>query len=121
MKVGKATSVVKRIVAFTFSVAKHVFVASLRGLGCILAAAWRGTFVVKDLVHVRSKVRGQYLRCPRGHSSPIHGVFECERCHFRYEGTVLRCENPECGASTVHTPCIVCGLSIRNPYRAGHP
>ena len=74
----------------------------------------------KDVVVGIRSIRSGQLRCPKGHVVPITGVWECSACSFTWEGSGLRCPNPECGALTPFLSC-PCGLSIRNPYRWGRP
>ena len=54
------------------------------------------------------------LCCPRGHEVPTRGqTYECTACGFVYEGSLLKCGNPECQSpvtSFVHCP--ECGLSV---------
>lgn len=52
--------------------------------------------------------------CPRGHRTPIFGVYEC-RCKAIIEGFVFQ-SCPVCGSSAGWTPCRKCGLPIRNPF-----
>lgn len=111
----------KKLIHFVLATAKTVVVAFAKVVSWSLVSAWKGWFVVHDLAHARHRIHGQFLICPRGHQSPIHGVFECSRCGYVYEGTALICGASECRATTTHTSCVVCGLSIRNPFRAGHP
>ncbi len=54
----------------------------------------------------------QRRRCPRGHLTPMYGVYEC-RCKAIIEGHVFS-ECPACGQSAGWTPCLRCGLPIRN-------
>ena len=51
--------------------------------------------------------------CPRGHKTPIYGVYEC-RCRALIEGFVFR-KCPVCKESAAWTPCRKCGLPLRNP------
>jgi len=56
------------------------------------------------------------MPCPRGHRSPVYGVYECghKGCHAVFEGYVFdRC--PICRESAGWTPCHRCGLPVRNP------
>src|SRR5262245_26183669 len=69
-----------------------------------------------EVIGARRRLAGG-LHCPRGHSVPIFGTYECGRCHIRYEGSVWRCPNPECHAVTPYASCPVCRLGVRNPYR----
>jgi|GEM_PF-3242817 len=88
------------------------------GLGRFLRS---GFFVTTDVARARRSLEHGYLICPRGHRFPVSGeVYQCERCGFVYEGSALRCANPECGATTPFVNCH-CGLSVRNPYRWGRP
>ena len=52
-------------------------------------------------------------RCPRGHRTPVYGVYEC-RCRAVVEGWVFsKCR--VCRQSAGWTPCLRCGLPVRNP------
>ena len=52
-------------------------------------------------------------RCARGHAVAMYGLFDC-RCGGRLEGWAFsRCAI--CGESAGWTPCLVCGLPLRNP------
>lgn len=53
------------------------------------------------------------LLCPRGHETPLYGVFECS-CGAIHEGWAFgRCA--VCGESAGWTPCPACGLAVKNP------
>jgi hypothetical protein len=70
---------------------------------------WRGA---RSMRRIRWMFR-ETLPCPRGHETPIYGVFECA-CGALHEGWVFgRCR--VCGLSAGWTPCVVCGLPVRNP------
>lgn len=88
----------------------------------IMSLTW-GLFVkVADATGAAAAVKDGVLRCPRGHAIPLSaGTYECAACKFTYEGSILKCGNPECGASTPYINCPECGLSVRNPYRWGRP
>lgn len=77
----------------------------------------------KDVVKSRRSMDDGVLHCPRGHEVPLEGqVYECSACGYVYEGSFLRCPNPECQAQiTSYINCPTCGLSVRNPYRFGKP
>ncbi len=54
-----------------------------------------------------------FVHCPRGHRSELHGVFEC-RCGALFAGWAFeRC--PVCNESCGWTGCEHCGLAVRNP------
>lgn len=60
------------------------------------------------------------LRCPRGHEIQTEGqTYECTACSYTYTGSIFRCANPECSATTPYVNCPTCGLSVRSPYRWG--
>lgn len=110
----------------------RVVVDVLGGLIALFAAAvlavlrwlWALTVAIYDIVLSRRTVEGGLLVCPRGHGfeSEAEGlVFECGACKFVYEGSMFRCPNPECGATTPYVNCPTCGLSVRSPYRWGRP
>jgi hypothetical protein len=53
-------------------------------------------------------------RCPRGHRSELHGLFEC-RCGALFAGWAFE-ECPVCAESCGYIACEQCGLSVRNPF-----
>ena len=82
----------------------------LRELGIYLLDAGRASKLLDD---------GE-LHCSRGHVIPTENLFvECRACGFRYEGSILECANPECGATTPFLNCPTCSESVRNPFRYG--
>jgi hypothetical protein len=52
-------------------------------------------------------------RCPRGHRSDLHGVFEC-RCGALFAGWAFE-KCPVCNESCGYVSCEHCGLAVRNP------
>lgn len=88
-------------------------------------ALWRSTVVIRDARQGLRTLEDGHLRCPRGHFIATSGdgeVYACEACGWTYEnGSIFRCSNPECGATTSYVSCPTCGLSVRNPYRWGRP
>lgn len=60
--------------------------------------------------------RADRLVCPNGHANDMRGRFACGRCGGEYHGWVGRCE--VCGAGAGWTPCRVCGVAIRFPWRS---
>lgn len=103
--------------------------ATTSALGLVVEAGlWAGHLtagavaVGSDAFRAYRRRQGAIVRCPRGHETNTEGTFECAACAFVYEGSAWFCENIECPAPiTVHLPCTTCGLSIRNPWRLGHP
>lgn len=99
----------------------------LTALEAVLWACWSLLQLATWLVHAlqgRQRVlpdtEGLALVCPQGHEVPTEGgLYQCSRCFYTYEGSMLVCENPECRASTAFIDCPTCGLSVRNPYRWG--
>jgi len=77
----------------------------------------------KDVAKASHSLEDGILHCPRGHEVQLEGqVYECSACGYVYEGSFLRCPNPECQAPvTSFVNCPTCGLSVRNPYRYGAP
>lgn len=74
-------------------------------------ALWRTTLLLARWRDVFAEVRP----CPRGHPTPMYGVYEC-RCGALHEGWIFaRCR--VCGQSAGWTPCSTCGLPIRSPFR----
>lgn len=75
---------------------------------------------IRDARLARRNSRDGDLHCPKGHVVPIeNGTYECGACGFIYQGSILRCANPECRAVTPYINCPECTLSVRNPYRYG--
>lgn len=88
----------------------------------IVSIAWSVFVKTADAAGAAGSVKAGVLRCPRGHAIPLSdGTYECSACKFVYEGSILKCGNPECGATTTYINCPECGLSVRNPYRWGRP
>lgn len=111
-----------RLVRRLFGLGRIVVV----GFGFAAAGAWAlvamGVRAGVALLLVIRHRPGTGVRCPRGHVIELTGgPFACGLCGFVYEGHILRCENPECGAPTSYVDCPTCGLSTRNPYRWGNP
>ena len=76
--------------------------------------------VAGDARAARASMKDGELRCPQGHVIPIDEILcQCSACSFVYKGSLLRCENPECGAPTSFVTCPTCGLARRSPYRVG--
>lgn len=81
------------------------------------AVVWR---LARALAHVaRSALLLRYLavthvRCPRGHQSALHGVFECRSCGALFAGWAFQ-QCPVCQTTCGHIACEHCGLSVRNP------
>lgn len=60
-------------------------------------------------------LRGQEVaRCPRGHATPLLGVYECA-CGSIHEGHVFQQPCRVCSETCGWTPCLECGLPIQNP------
>lgn len=89
----------------------------------LLVAPWlAGAFIVAALDAIANARRafraGQAafadtVRCPRGHRSELHGIFEC-RCGALFAGWAFeRC--PVCAESCGWIGCEHCGLAVRNP------
>ncbi len=58
-------------------------------------------------------IRAEVRLCPRGHEVAMYGLFDCH-CGARLEGWVFsRCA--VCNESAAWTPCLTCGLPVRNP------
>lgn len=89
------------------------------------ATFWAGhvgkNAVVKsvDLYRACRTMTTDALVCPKGHTIPTTGVFECRACGFVYQGSAFQCQNPECRATTSYLNCPECHLSVRNPFRWG--
>ena len=97
------------------SVLKLVLTA-LKVWGWLIETVWLGALATWRLGLLASRWRAvlaEARQCPRGHVTPMYGVFEC-RCGALVEDWVFaRCR--VCGQSAGWTPCTVCGLPIKNP------
>ena len=55
-----------------------------------------------------------HLRCPRGHLSSLHGVWECRTCGALFAGWAFQyCR--VCGQSCGYVTCEHCGLAVKSP------
>lgn len=76
--------------------------------------------VVRSLERAARSIRAAkhsldtHATCPAGHSSALHGTFECRSCGALYAGFAFA-ECPVCGETCGHIQCEHCGLGIRNP------
>lgn len=102
-----------------------VYILSVELVAALLSLVsntWRTAELLRDAYHAGALVFGRRNpSCPKGHELAQEGVFTCARCGFVYEGSVWICSNPECRAVTPYTNCIICGQSIRSPWRWGRP
>lgn len=107
--------IARRLLELTFSVAVLALEAILWiGYGAVYALGF-GRDVTRSL---RIAFRGRVL-CPRGHALPFeNATYTCSACGYTYDGSVWVCGNSECRATTAHTECPTCGLSVRNPFRS---
>lgn len=89
----------------------------------LIAILYGVIFTGYDVTKAIRSWRQGVLRCPRGHEIPTRGqTYECSACGFVYEGSMLKCGNPECQSPvTSYVNCPECGLSARNPWRWGRP
>lgn len=86
----------------------------------IVTTTWLGMLLVTRVIafiRLWPTLRAEALACPRDHhETPAFGVWECSSSggtHL-YEGWAFgRCGL--CGMSAGWTPCVTCGLPIRNP------
>ena len=96
--------------------ALKVVTSGLSMLGWLIETVWLGVqaaWRVGVLVSRWRAVLAEVRLCPRGHATPMYGVFEC-RCGALVEDWVFaRCR--VCGQSAGWTPCTSCGLPIKNP------
>jgi hypothetical protein len=102
---------------------KLAFRMAVSVLGALLVAPWILLAVVSMACRQVRAARRAYragrvaladnARCPRGHLSELHGVFEC-RCGALFAGWAFE-ECPVCSESCGYVPCVRCGLSVRNP------
>jgi hypothetical protein len=87
----------------------RVVLWSLATVAIGVAALWRLGITLSRW----PRVLAETLPCPRGHATPMYGVFRC-KCGAAVEGWAFAlC--PVCGQSAGWTPCRVCGLPITNP------
>ena len=88
----------------------------VRGLVWLVATTWEGVRTIWRLVLGAGRVPDLFretLRCPRGHATPVYGVYQC-KCGALHEGWAFdRCI--VCGHSAGWTPCLDCGLPVKNP------
>lgn len=88
----------------------------VRALLWCVGTLWKGVSAVRAIWFVLSRlplIRSQVLPCPRRHSVPVYGVFECS-CGAIHEGWAFDlCR--VCGQTAGWTPCRECGLPVRNP------
>ena len=82
----------------------------------VVGTTWDGAVAIVHVVRVACRLPRTFkeaLPCPRGHVSPVFGVYRCS-CGALHEGWAFdRCR--VCGHSAGWTPCLVCGLPIKNP------
>lgn len=77
-----------------------------------VARKWRGSMRLIPLARLAT---ASHLRCPRGHASALHGIWECRGCGGLFAGYAFgRCA--VCGAGAGHVACEHCGLAVRNPF-----
>ena len=95
-----------------------MLISILRTLWWMLGTLWLGVEAVYRVILLAVRLRqilAQELCCPRGHSVPVYGVYECG-CGSIHEGWAFgRCR--VCGQSAGWTPCPECGLPVLNPLR----
>lgn len=98
-----------------------LLVSAVEGVCWLIFGIGQTLHLTGEVIDARRRLAGG-LHCERGHIVPTVGTWECGLCHFRWEGSVWRCANPECHAVTSFIPCPVCRLSVRNPFRfeGGH-
>ncbi len=112
-------------VRWTVAVVRFVAGATVLAVESLLWGAFalitlRG--YVLDVRRARRSLGGGRFHCPVGHVVPTEELLiECAVCNFRYEGSIWKCANPECGATTPFVSCPTCSRSCRNPYRFGRP
>jgi hypothetical protein len=112
----KTIGIVWRVSSFTVSVL----------LFLIEACFWAGAIAIGlgeraiDLYQGRKALMSGKAICEKGHETTTENLpLECQRCGFKYIGSIWVCASKECGARTQHISCSVCSLSIRSPYRWG--
>ncbi len=117
-----------RVLRFLFRLVKLLFALSLLTAELVvwIAAAVRAVLsLAAQSMAIAFRLRTRTLRCPRGHVIPVHSEtydVECGSCGYVYQGSLLRCPNPECLAATSpFVACPECGLSTNNPFRVRIP
>lgn len=87
-----------------------------RAVAWVVGTTWEGAVeIVRAVRALRRFPRAfaESLPCPRGHQSPVFGVYRCT-CGALHEGWAFdSCR--VCGHSAGWTPCLVCGLPVKNP------
>ena len=97
--------------------------ASLVLLRAVLVAPWVVVAILMAAIRLAFDARTAYaagraayverVRCPRGHESNLHGIFEC-RCGALFAGWGFgRC--PVCAECCGYISCEHCGLAVQNP------
>ncbi len=105
--IGGIVRVLLRL-AFWILVAPWVALALLRAIGRRFDDLMRAVLAMRHALAAE-------LRCPAGHASNLHGVFECRSCGALFAGWAFQgC--PVCGQSCGYLPCEHCGLGVRNPF-----
>ena len=93
-----------------------IFFAVLRVFAWFLKTLWLGVDLTWRSLRILFRLRLFFVQvrwCPRGHRVPMYGLYECP-CGASHEGWVFgACQ--VCGESCGWTPCLVCGLPVRNP------
>ena len=94
----------------------RIAVGCMGGVLWLLGTVWIGAVTICRGIRAAFRLRWMFrqtLPCPRGHQTPTYGVYECA-CGSLHEGYVFaRCR--VCGMSAGWTPCLICGLPVRNP------
>ena len=97
----------------------HVMASIIRAVGWVIVTTWMGFAGCCRAIALLPRIPAVFARtrrCPRGHTVPQFGVYECRTCRSFHEGWVFgRCK--VCGESAGWTPCIICGLPVRHPLR----
>jgi hypothetical protein len=82
----------------------------------VVETLWLGgksIFRASVLIARYRQITAEVRLCPRGHEVAMYGLFDCH-CGARLEGWAFsRCE--VCHESAAWTPCLTCGLPVRNP------
>ena len=94
----------------------NITIGLFRASGWCIATLFRGLRAFWRLTRLALRwndIVGEALECPRGHVTPVYGVYECS-CGALHEGWAFsRCV--VCGQTAGWTPCTQCGLPVRNP------
>lgn len=94
----------------------NFFLAVLGSLVWTAETLWLGGTSIFRAIVLLTRLRAitaEVRLCPRGHEVVMYGLFDCH-CGARLEGWVFS-HCAVCHESAAWTPCLTCGLPVRNP------